>query len=85
MTNFLVLLAIGGTLGWLASVLRRHAGQNALLANIMAGAAASFAAGLTANGDGLYAGLSGFGYAGAVAGAVCALSLLELLRNRCPR
>lgn len=85
MTNFLALLAIGAALGWLVSAVRRDINQNDHLANIIAGAAASFAAGLTANGQGLYAGLSGFGYAGAIAGAVCALSALLLIRQRRPR
>ena len=85
MTNFLALLAIGAALGWLMSALRRETGQSDLLANLVSAAAASFAAGLAANGQGLYAGLSAYGYAGAIAGAVCALSVLELLRQRRPR
>lgn len=85
MTNFLVLLVIGAAFGWLATALRRGFGQGEMLANLIGGAAGSFALGLTANGHGLYSGLNGAGYAGAVAGAVVALGLLTLVRRWRPR
>lgn len=85
MTNFLVLLVIGAAFGWLATALRRAFGQGEMLINLIGGAAGSFALGLTANGKGLYAGLSGAGYAGAVAGAIAALGLLTLARHWRPR
>jgi hypothetical protein len=85
MTNFLVLLVIGAALGWLATAARRAFGQGEMLVNLIGGAAGSFTLGLTANGKGLYAGLSGAGYAGAVAGAIAALGLLALARRWRPR
>ncbi len=81
MTNFLVLLVIGGALGWLFTAMRRAFAQADMLANLIGGAAGSFALGLTANGKGLFMGLSAAGYAGAVAGAVAALGLLALARR----
>lgn len=85
MTNFLVLLAIGAALGWLATAWRGEFGQREMLINIIGGALASFSAGLAANGRGLYAGLSALGLSGSVAGAVVVLSLFSLLRQRRPR
>lgn len=85
MSNFFVLLVIGGSLGWLATAWRREFGQSEMLVNIIAGALAGFSAGLLANGQGLYAGLNGFGLTGSVAGPATVLSLLSLLRRRRPR
>lgn len=85
MTNFLVLLAIGAALGWLATAWRRAFGQSELLINIIGGALASFSAGLAANGRGLYAGLSPIGLTGGFAGALVVLGLLYLARHRHPR
>lgn len=84
MTNLLTLLVIGASIGWLITALRRPTGTAAMLANLIAGTAASFAAGLGFNGQGLYAGLSAAGYAGAVSGAFAALGLLALVRRLRP-
>jgi uncharacterized membrane protein YeaQ/YmgE (transglycosylase-associated protein family) len=85
MTNFLVLLAIGAALGWLATAWRRQFRQSDMLINIIGGALASFSAGLAANGRGLYAGLSALGLIGSVAGALIILGVFSLLRLRHPR
>lgn len=85
MTNFLVLLAIGGALGWLTTAWRREFNQSDLLINVVGGALASFSTGLLANGRGLYAGLSGYGLSGAIAGAIAILGLFSLIRHRRPR
>lgn len=85
MTNFLVLLAIGAALGWLATAWRREFGQSELIINVVGGALASFSAGLAANGRGLYAGLSAFGLAGGVVGALVILGLFSLARRTRPR
>lgn len=85
MSNFLVLLAIGAALGWLATAWRQNFGQSELLINLVGGALASFSAGLAANGRGLYAGLSALGIAGAIAGAIAILGLFGLIRRRHPR
>lgn len=85
MSNFLVLLAIGAAIGWLVTGWRRDFGQSELLFNVVGGALASFSGGLAANGRGLYAGLSGYAFAGSIAGTLVMLGLFSLIRRRRPR
>lgn len=78
----LVLILLGATLGWLASILARTEGPGDILRQIALGLAVAVIAGEVAN-DGTFIGsLSLLGLGIAVAASIVALVLYHALRNR---
>ena len=73
----LLLLLLGGVLGWAITALKRNFHARDALANILAGSAISFTAALIANGGTLFGGLSALPYAAAAGSALLGLGLLR--------
>jgi uncharacterized membrane protein YeaQ/YmgE (transglycosylase-associated protein family) len=80
-TNFFILLVIGGIIGWLASVAMKTDREQGVLANILVGTGGSYLAGLVANGGVINTGLSLVSLASALAGAIVLLGLYNLARK----
>ena len=77
--NIIILLMVGGILGWLASILMRTDGQQGILLNIVVGIVGSFIGGwLIAP---LIGGTGIMGYVSALIGAVILLAIVNLFRR----
>ena len=57
--GFLVLIAIGGVLGWVASIVSRSDDRRGIAANVILGLVAALVAGAIASSESLLIGLSG--------------------------
>jgi len=77
MTNMLLLLLLGGVLGWAITAVKRDFQAADALANILGGSALSFTAALIANGGTLFGGLSALAYGAAAGSALIGLGLLR--------
>ncbi len=77
MTNVLLLLLLGGVLGWAITALKPDFRGTDALANILSGSAISFTAALIANGGTLFGGLSALTCAAAAVSALIGLGLLR--------
>ena len=77
MTNVLLLLLLGGVLGWAVTALKPDFQGTDALANILSGSAISFTAALIANGGTLFGGLSALTCAAAAGSALIGLGLLR--------
>ncbi len=76
--NWLILIIVGGVIGWLASLVMKTNAQMGLIANIVVGIIGSILGGWLAGK--LNIGASGIGhYLVAIAGAVVLIGLLKLL------
>ena len=73
----LLLLLLGGVLGWAITAVKRDFQAADALANILTGSNISFAAALIANGGTLFGGLSILTYAAAAGSALIGLGLLR--------
>jgi uncharacterized membrane protein YeaQ/YmgE (transglycosylase-associated protein family) len=80
-TNFFILLVIGGILGWLASVVMRTDKEQGVLLNILVGASGAYIAGLVTNGGAINRSLSGWSLLAAFCGAVLVLGIANLIRK----
>ncbi len=79
----LVLIVMGATLGWLASILARTEEPGQILRQIAAGAAVAMIAGVIANDGTALGGLSFFGLGVAVAATIVTLVLYHaVFRHR---
>ena len=77
MTNILLLLLLGGVLGWAVTALKPDFQSADSLANILCGSAISFTAAIIANGGTLFGGLSALTFAAAAGSALIGLGLLR--------
>lgn len=78
----LVLIVLGATLGWLASILARTEAPGAILRQIAGGIAVSLVAGVFANGGTMLGSLSFFGLGAALAATFIGLVLYHAIRSR---
>ncbi|WP_233993056.1 hypothetical protein [Porphyrobacter sp. LM 6] len=78
----LVLIMLGATLGWLASILARTEAPGDILRQIAIGLVVALIGGGFANGGTMLGGLSLLGLGVALAGAAAALVLYHALRRR---
>lgn len=78
----LVLIVLGATAGWLASILARTEAPGAILRQVAGGAIISLVAGGIANGGTLLGGLSLLGLGVALAATGVALALYHALMRR---
>ncbi|MEY3658283.1 MAG: hypothetical protein RL425_1044 [Pseudomonadota bacterium] len=77
MTNMLLLLLLGGVLGWAVTALHRDFQATEALTNILVGSVISFIAALITNGGTLFGGLSAYAYGAAAGSALLSLGLLR--------
>jgi uncharacterized membrane protein YeaQ/YmgE (transglycosylase-associated protein family) len=80
--GLLLLIVVGGILGWLASIVVRADDRQAILLNVFVGIAGALVAGLVSNSGSIFVGLSAPALLVSFAGAIAALVLLNLLRPR---
>lgn len=78
----LVLIVLGATLGWLASILARSEAPGAILRQIVLGVAVSVVAGELANDGAMIGSLSFLGLGVALAASLVALVLYHALARR---
>jgi uncharacterized membrane protein YeaQ/YmgE (transglycosylase-associated protein family) len=78
----LVLIVLGATLGWLASILARTEAPGAILRQIAVGLAAALVAGGIANDGTMIGGLSLLGLGVALAASVVALVLYHAIARK---
>ena len=83
--GFLVLFAIGGILGWLASIVARRDDGRSIAFNVALGILGSFVAGAFASQDSLLIGLSATALLAAIVGAAVVLAGFNLARGKLAR
>lgn len=83
--GFLVLLAIGAVLGWLASIVFRGDDGRSIALNVALGVIGAFVAGSLASQDSLLIGLSATALLVAISGAVVVLAGFNLARGKLAR
>jgi uncharacterized membrane protein YeaQ/YmgE (transglycosylase-associated protein family) len=83
--GFLVLIVVGGVLGWLASIAVRGDQGHEIAANVAVGIVAAIIAGAFASPESLMVGLSAFALLLAIIGAAAVLALFNLARKRVAR
>ena len=81
MTNFFIVLLLGGGLGWVFTARTAHFASGVAIANILVGIVASMA-GAAISQPSLYSGLTGRTFALSISATLIALGALELVRNR---
>lgn len=79
--GFLVLIAVGGILGWLASILSRSDDRQGILLNVTVGVFGALAGGAIASSNSLMVGLSPNALVLAFFGAILLLTGLNLARS----
>jgi len=79
--GFLVLIAVGGIMGWLASILGRSDDGRGIALNVGLGIIGALIAGALASADSLLIGLSATALLLALVGASVALGLLYIARR----
>ncbi len=82
--GLILLIAIGGILGWLASIIMRRDDRQGNLLNLVGGIAGALVAGLVSNNGPILAGLSASALLVSFAGALALLVLLNLIHSRQP-
>lgn len=83
--GFLVIIAVGGVLGWLASILSRTDHGPGIALNVAIGAAGALFAGMLASSESLLVGLSANALLFAMAGAVVFLGAFNFARGKLAR
>ena len=83
--GYIVLLAVGGVMGWLASILSRRDDIAAVATNVLAGSAGSLAIGIMLSREPLMNGLTATTLLAGTAGAIAVLAGLAFLRLRLVR
>jgi len=83
--GFLVLIAVGGILGWLASILSRSDDGRGIALNVGLGVLGSLLAGAIASNESLLIGLSATALLSALAGAAAMLLALNVARRSTAR
>lgn len=80
--GIIILIIVGGILGWLASIVMRTNGQQGILLNIVVGIVGALIAGLVAGGDTIIAGnFSVTSLIVSFIGAIVLLAIVNLFRR----
>lgn len=80
--NLIIWLAVGGVLGWLASIVMRTDAQQGIFLNIVVGIAGAFLAGLVISGGSINnAGFDARSLIASFVGAVVLLGIVNLVRR----
>lgn len=80
--GFILLVVVGGILGWLASIVTRRDLTTDILADVVVGIVGSLVVGLIANGESILGGLSAKALLLALIGSVVSLALFNLVYRR---
>ncbi|MBX7494802.1 GlsB/YeaQ/YmgE family stress response membrane protein [Qipengyuania sp. 6B39] len=83
--GLLILIVVGAVLGWLATIILRIEDGRGILANAGAGVVGSLVAGLVGGNGSIFGAVSGIALLWAVLGAVIAVGVLNLVRQRALR
>jgi len=78
-TNLLVMLVIGGIVGWIASILMRTNAQMGIVANVLVGIVGSILGVAVANALGVHSRSQGAAWIIAILGASLLIALLQAL------
>lgn len=81
MLGLILLLAFGGVLGWLASIVMRTETQQGVFLNIAVGSAGALAGGLAVAGGGILSGVSVTALLISLLGALILLAVVNLVRH----
>ena len=81
MIGFLVWLAVGGIVGWLASMVMRTDAQQGILLNIIVGIVGAFIAGLIFSGGSINQGVTIQSFLVSLVGAIILLGIVNLVRR----
>jgi uncharacterized membrane protein YeaQ/YmgE (transglycosylase-associated protein family) len=80
--GLIILVVVGGLLGWLASIVMRADARQDILLNVAIGIVGALVAGLASNDGPVLAGVSAMALVIGFAGALATLLLANLLRSR---
>ncbi len=80
--GLIILTVVGAVLGWLASILLEQEDSSTILSSIAAGIAGAWVAAIIAGGAPLHSGLGGLQLVWATLGALVAIVVLNLVRQR---
>lgn len=83
--GFIVLLAVGGVLSWLASILTRDDDARSILVNVIVGEIGALVLGVLVNQGSLLVGITPTALLASMAGAIFALGALSFTRMRLVR
>ena len=83
--GFIVLLAVGGVLSWLASILTRDDDARSILINVIVGEIGALVLGILVSRESLLVGITATALLASIAGAVVALAVLSFARMRLVR
>jgi uncharacterized membrane protein YeaQ/YmgE (transglycosylase-associated protein family) len=83
-TNFLIILLLGGAIGWVFTAWRPDFASRDAVTNVLVGLTASMA-GAVASQPSLYSGLTGQTFAYSISASLIALGALGLIRPHTPR
>lgn len=81
MIGIIIWLAIGGVVGWLASIIMRTDAQQGVLMNIIVGIVGAFIAGLIFSGGTINQGITVYTFLVSLVGAVILLAIVNLIRR----
>ena len=80
--GFIVLLVVGGLIGWVASMIMRTDGQQGIFLNIVVGIVGAFIGGLIVNGGDINnSGLTITSFLVSLLGAIILLAIVNLVRR----
>ncbi len=80
--GLIILIVLGGLLGWMATILLRLEDSQQILANVAVGAVGALVGGLMTNSGSLLGGISPEGLLAACIGAAVIVALLNFVRHR---
>ena len=79
--GLIILIVVGGILGWLASIVMRTDGQQGIFLNVIVGIVGAFLAGLIVNGGSIATDINMMSLLWSFLGAVVLLAIVNLVRR----
>jgi uncharacterized membrane protein YeaQ/YmgE (transglycosylase-associated protein family) len=83
--GLIILIVVGGLLGWLASIAMRTDDRQGILLNVAVGIAGALVVGALTNSGSILLGLSATALVLSLAGSIVVLAVLNLFRRRAVR
>lgn len=81
LVGIIIWLAIGGIVGWLASLVMRTDAQQGILLNVVVGIVGAFIGGLIFSGGSINNGLTVYSFIVSLVGAIILLAIVNLVRR----
>ncbi len=81
LVGIIIWLAIGGIVGWLASLVMRTDAQQGILLNVVVGIVGAFIGGLIFSGGSINNGLTVYSFIVSLVGAIILLAVVNLVRR----